>query len=200
MTEKHELVSILAMFNLIVALVFGVAYYNAKDANAAMKVSYNAMSQKVSQDQSKIAELQDQISDLNTQLDDLQDQNIHLVLQQKATERQLALKGKYIKSFTLEATGYTASVKECGKKDGKTAMGGKVVPGATCAISRDLKKRLGGKRVYVEGVGFLEVNDTMAAHKRNSIDIAMTSPKEAFEFGKKKLTVTFIDDRSPIKL
>lgn len=198
MTEKHELIAVLAMFNFIVALVFGIGYYDTKDANSAMKISYAAVSQKVSQDQSKIAELQDQISDLNTQLDVLQEQNIHLVLQQKATERQLALKGDYIKSFTLEATAYTASVKECGKKDGKTAMGGKVVPGATCAVSRDLKKRLGGKRVYIDGIGFLEVNDTMAAYKKNSIDIAMTSPKEAFAFGKKKLVVTFVDDRGKI--
>lgn len=193
MTEKHELIAVLAMFNFIVALVFGIGYYDTKDANSAMKISYAAMGQKVSQDQSKIAELQDQISDLNTQLDDLQDQNIHLVLQQKATERQLALKGDYIKSFTLEATAYTASVKECGKKDGKTAMGGKVVPGATCAVSRDLKKRLGGKRIWIQGVGVRTVNDTMAAYKKNSIDIAMSTPKEAINFGRRKLAFVVLD-------
>jgi 3D (Asp-Asp-Asp) domain-containing protein len=198
MTEKHEVVAVIAMFNAIVALVFGIGYYDAKDANSAMKSSNTALIQTVSQDQSKIAELQDQNDGLKTQLDDLKEQNVQLTLDRKVAEQQLAATSKQVSSLVLDATAYTASVKECGKKNGKTAMGGKVIPGATCAISRDLKKRLGGKRIHVEGVGFLEVNDTMAPKKRNAIDIAAPSVKEALAFGKKSLVVTFVDDRRKI--
>lgn len=95
--------------------------------------------------------------------------------------------------YKLSATAYTASKRECGKKNGDTAMREKVVPGATCAVSRELKRKLGKKRVFIEGIGIRRVNDLMADDRYHSIDIAMHSRDEAIDFGRKKLTVILLD-------
>lgn len=95
--------------------------------------------------------------------------------------------------YKVEVTAYTASKRECGKKNGKTASGGKVIPNETCSVSRDLKKAMFKKYIHVPGKGLLYVNDTMRKGIKRSIDIAMSSRDSADEFGRKKLVVVLRD-------
>lgn len=55
-------------------------------------------------------------------------------------------------------------------------------PGVHIAVSRDLKWML-GKRVYVKGIGYRQVEDLMHRRYRKRIDIMMVSVKNAKKFG-----------------
>lgn len=95
--------------------------------------------------------------------------------------------------LNLDVSAYTASVKECGKKNGRPALGGKVIPGVTCAVSPDLKKRLAHKSIYVSTVGVIRVNDIMADDRVQSIDLAMNTVNAANKFGRQKLKVVVLN-------
>ena len=66
------------------------------------------------------------------------------------------------------------------------------VVGKTVTVSHDLLHKLGSK-VYIKGLGVLVVEDLMAAHKKQSLDILVANEKQAKEFGKKIITVVFFD-------
>lgn len=111
-------------------------------------------------------------------------------IKQKVMQNDVKVNGT---EYKVEVTAYTASKRECGKKNGKTASGGHVVPNETCSVSRDLKKKMFKKHLYVPGKGVLYVNDTMRKGITRSIDIAMSSRNAADEFGRKKLIVSLRD-------
>lgn len=91
---------------------------------------------------------------------------------------------KKLKVKKVKCTAYNATKGQCKKDPSKTAFMTRPVPG-TVAISRDLEK-MGlkcGSKVYIVGVGTLIVNDRMHSRKRQSMDILMTSLKQAKRFG-----------------
>jgi len=98
-----------------------------------------------------------------------------------------------LETFTLNVSGYTASVRECGKSDGKTALNGRVKPRETAAISRDLQKRFANKKIYVPGHGVWLINDLMGSNRTKSLDLAMNSQHEAYKFGRKDIKITLLD-------
>ena len=63
------------------------------------------------------------------------------------------------------------------------AMGSPVVPGMTCAVSRDLS-HLKGRWIHVEGHGVRLVNDVTNKRFKRRVDLAMRSVKDAREHGK----------------
>lgn len=96
---------------------------------------------------------------------------------------------KVEKRKKLKITAYTASRKENGRHS-LTANNTKLRLGVI-AVSRDLL-RSGwnfGDKVYIENMGIFEIQDTMAARMRNTIDIFMHKSKDADEFGVQKLEV-----------
>lgn len=67
------------------------------------------------------------------------------------------------------------------------AYGGRVVPGATCAVSRDLG-HLRGKTIWIEGIGPRLVNDSMGPQARRRLDVAAWG-KELEHVNQKKVKV-----------
>lgn len=94
-----------------------------------------------------------------------------------------------IKKKKLKITAYTNSRKENGRYS-LTANNKKLKKGYI-AVSRDLLKNGWdfGKKVYIEELGVFEIQDTMHARMKNSLDIFMLDKNKAEEFGVKKLEV-----------
>ena len=81
-------------------------------------------------------------------------------------------------------TAYTASIEECGKNDGITASGTKVVEGRTVACDfLDF-----GTEVIILGNTYI-VEDRIGSESKNKIDIYMEDRKDALNFGRKILEV-----------
>lgn len=90
---------------------------------------------------------------------------------------------------TVSATAYTTS-----KDDDVGSMGTTVTPGKTLAVSRDIYPALKGKTVWLEGLGFLKVEDKMAARWTKKCDVLVVGHAEAVVFGhKKQLKMVVID-------
>ncbi len=87
--------------------------------------------------------------------------------------------------FTINASAYTAAADECGKSDGITASGNKVIPNRTLACPRSYEF---GTKIYIEGMGTYVCEDRGGAIKGNHFDIYMKTKTEAFAFGRKNLT------------
>lgn len=71
-----------------------------------------------------------------------------------------------------------------------TSIGERVSPRG-CAVSRDLLKRWGGPLnygdlIYIEGVGYRFVNDTMNQRHKQHVDIWVETYQEEKTFGVKK--------------
>jgi hypothetical protein len=64
-----------------------------------------------------------------------------------------------------------------------------VIPGVTCAVSRDLA-HLKGKWVHVKGWGIRFVNDVTHARLRRRVDLAVRNMDEAREVNLQKSEVT----------
>ncbi len=76
-------------------------------------------------------------------------------------------------------------------QDGIGAMGERVLPGKTAAVSRDLRHLL-GKWVSVEGVGRRYVNDVMAKRWKRKIDLCVGGEKKAREWGVREVKIQVI--------
>ena len=69
---------------------------------------------------------------------------------------------------------------------GRTAGGGKAVPGETAAAGPNIPF---GTRIYVESLGWRTVNDRGGAIGPNEIDLAVSSKEEAIRFGRQQRLV-----------
>lgn len=105
------------------------------------------------------------------------------------------IKYNELKSFevkTFEATGYApldpnAIEGMCYSGDPNiTASGRRVQPGITIAAGPNIPL---GTWIWIEGYGWRRVDDRGSRIKENKIDIAFETRKEAFEFGRKQITV-----------
>lgn len=172
-------------------------------------------------DQEMISDLQKQVDVLNSRLAKQEDNHRWTVsyIENRYKDRILVLQEKNknmwnmfvggevptqpkdvtkLEIMDMNVSAYTASVRECGKKNGKTSTGERVKPRKTCAVSRDLKKRLTNKKLWIENFGVVRVNDLMADKYRgkkirNSLDVAMLTQSEAYEFGRKQLKVVVLN-------
>ena len=70
-----------------------------------------------------------------------------------------------------------------------TASGGSPIPYLTVAASREFEF---GQRLWVEGVGVVEVNDRGGAIKGKRLDLVLPTRKEALIWGKKRLRVVVL--------
>lgn len=90
---------------------------------------------------------------------------------------------KYLKKLSLQATAYTSQDPGCGKltkrehylRKGLVAVDPKIIPLGT--------------RLYIEGYGYAIADDIGSAIKGNKIDLAYENRKDAFNFGRKTVTV-----------
>ncbi|MCX6763716.1 MAG: 3D domain-containing protein [Candidatus Moranbacteria bacterium] len=86
--------------------------------------------------------------------------------------------------FIINASAYTAAADECGKSDGITASGVKVMENRTIACPPQFPF---GAKIKIEGMGTYVCEDRGGAIKGNHFDIYMQTKKEAFSFGRKNL-------------
>ncbi|SMD12239.1 3D domain-containing protein [Sporomusa malonica] len=94
---------------------------------------------------------------------------------------------KYRKKLSMQATAYTSQDPGCGNltkrehllRRGLVAVDPKVIPL--------------GSRLYIEGYGYAIADDIGSAIKGTKIDLAYESRSEAFNFGRKMVTVFVLD-------
>jgi 3D (Asp-Asp-Asp) domain-containing protein len=86
--------------------------------------------------------------------------------------------------FEINASAYTAAADECGKSDGITASGLKVMEKRTLACPPQYAL---GTKIKIEGYGTYTCEDRGGAIKGNHFDIYMQTKKEAFAFGRRNL-------------
>jgi len=91
--------------------------------------------------------------------------------------------------FTINASAYTAAADECGKSDGITASGHKVMEGRTLACPPGYKF---GTKIEIDGMGTYVCEDRGGAIKKNHFDIYMPTKKEAFAFGRRNLVARVV--------
>jgi len=72
-----------------------------------------------------------------------------------------------------------------------TAIIEKPKVGQTCAVSRDLIHWLGGQ-VYIEGIGIRRVNDLTDKKQCMTVDLFVSGPEQAIEFGRQQRLVIFL--------
>jgi 3D (Asp-Asp-Asp) domain-containing protein len=96
---------------------------------------------------------------------------------------------------TLTVTAYSAERAQTDDTPNHTATNNRVRPGII-AVSRDLFDQgwVFGKKVYIKGLGIYTIDDLMAAHKSEQIDVFMPSTRRAIQFGKKELNVYLLDE------
>ena len=92
--------------------------------------------------------------------------------------------------FTINASAYTAAADECGKSDGVTASGLKVMENHTIACPPQFPL---GTTLKIDGYGTFVCEDRGGAIKANHIDIYMQTKAQAFAFGRKNLIAEVID-------
>lgn len=88
------------------------------------------------------------------------------------------------KTFTINASAYTASADECGNALGITASGVKVTENRTLACPPEYPF---GVKIEIEGMGTYTCEDRGGAIKGNHFDIYMETKIEAFAFGRRSL-------------
>uniref|UniRef100_I2Q246 3D domain-containing protein n=1 Tax=Desulfovibrio sp. U5L TaxID=596152 RepID=I2Q246_9BACT len=94
--------------------------------------------------------------------------------------------------FRLTATAYCPF---CGTDDDTpqpAALGGRVRPGRTVAVSRDLKRLL-GRKVYIEGLGVRVVEDLMHPRYTGRVDLCLPDREQALAFGVQRLEMVVVD-------
>jgi 3D (Asp-Asp-Asp) domain-containing protein len=120
------------------------------------------------------------ISDLQRELDKLMKQNIN-----KPTLGFHQRNKPEGKTHKVNVSAYTGAADECGPGPLITSSGTVPTVGKTVAVSRDLSYLI-GKEVWIEGIGKRTVEDSMSERYKNTLDVFMTSKKEAFQWGRKK--------------
>ncbi len=86
--------------------------------------------------------------------------------------------------FVINASAYTAAADECGKSDGITASGRRVMEGRTLACPPAYAL---GTKIEIDGMGTYICEDRGGAIKGNHFDIYMETKKQAFAFGRRNL-------------
>jgi 3D (Asp-Asp-Asp) domain-containing protein len=92
--------------------------------------------------------------------------------------------------FTINASAYTAAADECGKSDGITASGIKVLEGETIACPPQFPL---GTKLRIDGMGTYMCQDRGGAIKGNHVDIYMETKTQAFSFGRRNLLAQVVE-------
>lgn len=92
--------------------------------------------------------------------------------------------------FVINASAYTSAADECGKSNGVTASGKKVVENQTLACPKQYPF---GTKIEIDGVGTYVCEDRGGAIKGNHFDIYVQTKKQAFSFGRKSLVARIVD-------
>lgn len=110
----------------------------------------------------------------------------------KAASTQPPSNKKLLGTFAL--TAYCTEKREhiCGTGDGITASGKKVTAGKSIAVDPSVIPL--GTKVYIEGVGMREAQDTGGAIQGSIIDVALPTHKDALAFGRKYAKVYIVED------
>jgi 3D (Asp-Asp-Asp) domain-containing protein len=93
--------------------------------------------------------------------------------------------------FVLNASAYTAAADECGKSNGITASGVKVMENRTLACPPQFPF---GTKIQIDGMGTFVCEDRGGAIKGNHVDIYMETKAQAFAFGRRNLEAEIVLD------
>ncbi|MDR3238678.1 MAG: G5 domain-containing protein [Clostridiales bacterium] len=118
-----------------------------------------------------------------------------LVIEKPAQADIASASFTYISVLTMNASAYTAGPESTGKRPGDpgygiTASGKHVEPGVVAVDPSIIPL---GTRLYVEGYGYAVAADTGGAIKGNKIDLYMETLAEAYQFGRRMVTVYVLD-------
>lgn len=91
--------------------------------------------------------------------------------------------------FVLNASAYTAAADECGKSNGITASGVKVMENRTLACPPQYPF---GTKIQIDGMGTYVCEDRGGAIKGNHVDIYMETKSQAFAFGRRNLVAEIV--------
>lgn|GEM_PF-1099636 len=94
--------------------------------------------------------------------------------------------------FAVTVTAYSPTRDQTWGDPWTGAMGRRVRPGKTLAVSHDLKHLL-GSRVYVQGVGYLVAEDLMHPRWENRVDLCLRTRSRAEAFGIRQLNMVVLD-------
>ncbi len=94
--------------------------------------------------------------------------------------------------LTVTATAYSPGAAQTDDTPWRGALGIRVKPGRTLAVSRDLSRLL-GSRVFIPGHGFRVVEDLMHPRWKNRVDLCAPSREQAERFGVQQLEVVVLD-------
>lgn len=96
------------------------------------------------------------------------------------------------KPLRVEATGYDACKKCCGKTDGITATGTLAQVGRTVAVDPNVIQL--GTKIYIPELNTIfTAEDVGGKILGNRIDIFMKTHQQALNFGRKKLTIYLLE-------
>ncbi|WP_440897322.1 ubiquitin-like domain-containing protein [Amphibacillus sp. Q70] len=96
------------------------------------------------------------------------------------------------KTLTMEATAYNWDCSSCDGQ-GRTATGHDLKANPEGVIAVDPSVIPLGTKVYIEGYGYAVARDTGGAIKGNKIDLHMSTPEKAQQFGRKTVKVQIIN-------
>lgn len=112
-------------------------------------------------------------------------ENKRVAILSKWQEKQAYLEKSLPKGkFLINASAYTAAADECGKSDGITASGVRVMEKRTLACPPQYPF---GTKISIESYGTYTCEDRGGAIKGNHFDIYMETKKQAFAFGRRNL-------------
>lgn len=157
----------LCTFILLICLIF--CNWQLAVAESELEVAHDQLRKEAEKSitlEEEIQQLNDELDVANTTISDLRNKGYKLL---------------YIGEFKL--THYCCEKRKhiCGTGDGITATGTQVTAGRSIAVDPNVIPY--GTQVYIEGYGFRIAEDCGGAVKKQHIDIAVETHKEALQMG-----------------
>lgn len=96
------------------------------------------------------------------------------------------------RALKVTATAYSPGQAQTDASPWRGALGLRIKPGRTLAVSQDLRRLL-GRRIYVPGLGFRVVEDLMHPRWSNRVDFCVRDREQAASFGIRDIEIVIID-------
>jgi 3D (Asp-Asp-Asp) domain-containing protein len=207
MINKKDIIQFSLITSLLVNVTIGTRYIvdkkeyvqNLEDLKIHNLILDNER-QKILQDSAekdkKISNFSNKIDLLTVELDKVKKENQDLIKENNQIKKEYNERKEVKQVFDVTAytAGYESTQKRKGDKGyGLTASGVYVKEGRTIACPPSMEF---GTKVKIEGIGLRTCEDRGSAIKTGHLDLYMDSVNEALNFGRQKLTVEIINQRS----
>jgi 3D (Asp-Asp-Asp) domain-containing protein len=96
------------------------------------------------------------------------------------------------RTLKVTATAYSPGQAQTDASPWRGALGIRIKPGRTLAVSQDLRRLL-GRRIYIPGLGFRVVEDLMHPRWSNRVDFCVRDRNQAASFGIRDIEIVVLD-------